>query len=209
MKPAAGCKVLRMIIRACSISLWLSVSSGHADHKLCEDMELTPAQDPKFELGFDSTDNLITLTGPFEIGVVAAFADALKKYSHTAGVVLDSPGGNVYQARGLAKLIEKYRLDTYAFGICYSSCTLAFIAGKKKYLGKHARLGFHAYQIDPGQKYPSLDIDKEQQKDLQFYSRYIADTDFVEKIFSTNCSGIWEPHLDELLNAKVVDEVIP
>lgn len=131
MKPAAGCKVLRMIIRACSISLWLSVSSGHADHKLCEDMELTPAQDPKFELGFDSTDNLITLTGPFEIGVVAAFADALKKYSHTAGVVLDSPGGNVYQARGLAKLIEKYRLDTYAFGICYSSCTLAFIAGKK------------------------------------------------------------------------------
>lgn len=122
--------------------------------------------------------------------------------------MLNSTGGNVYQARGIAKLIEKNGLDTYAFGTCYSACTLAYIAGKRRYLGIDGKLGFHGYQANPNIKNPVLDIDKEQQTDLEFYSRHITDSAFIEKIFSINCSGLWEPHLEELLNAGVVHEVI-
>ena len=209
MKLTSVSKFLILIQIAFAVSALLSPSWLYSDHKLCEDMTLRNPDRQKYSVNFDNHRNLITVKGPFEIGIVAALEKEIKKYPATTGIVLDSHGGNVYQARGMAKLVVDNELDTYTFASCYSACTLVFISGKTRHLGFNGKLGFHSYQINPYVFTPQIDLEKEQQKDLEIYSEHISNTEFIEKIFAQECTGIWEPHLKELINANVVHKVIP
>lgn len=74
----------------------------YGDHKLCENIDLKTARDKNYSVEFDSTRTLIAIKGTLEIGIFNAVANSLKKFPHTTGIVLDSTGGNVYQARGIA-----------------------------------------------------------------------------------------------------------
>ena len=178
------------------------------DHKLCEGMELNEIQNQNFTLQYNENLNLLKLQGPFEIGVLSAVKKLLLQHPESSGIILDSEGGNVYQARGIAKVILAHSLNTYTFNICYSACTIAFVAGTKRYLGKDGKLGFHQYNINLEFMNPVIDIESEQNKDLDYYESRIPDLGFIGKIFDSGCDGIWIPTRKDLLLAGAVHEVV-
>ena len=178
------------------------------EHKLCEGMRLKTPQDTSFSLGFNSKYNLLHLNGPLEIGVVAAFEKSLTEHPGTKGLILDSEGGNIYQARGLARIIQDYSLNTYSFEVCYSACTIAYVAGTRRFIGPEAKLGFHAYHVDSKFLEPLVDVEKEQNKDLIFFKQQIPDMNFVNNIFARECSNMWLPTTNELMSAGVVHELL-
>jgi len=148
------------------------------------------------------------LSGTLELGITVALRAHLERYPGTRTVVLDSPGGNVHEARGLARVIRDNALDTLVTGNCSSACTIAFIGGTRRFLARDARLGFHRYRIDAD--YPALLSDPEaaQRRDRELYASAGVGTDFIERMFDTAATGLWMLSPRELKEAGVVTEIV-
>jgi len=82
------------------------------------------------------------LIGP---GTTDSVSQIINEHPQVVGIILDSHGGLVQEGMSLGKLIAKHNIDTYTLTGCNSACTLAFISGKKRYVGKSANLGFHGF----------------------------------------------------------------
>ena len=165
----------------------------------------------EYSLTLTGQQQLIHLKGPLGFGITNAVAHILHDNPNINGIILDSEGGQIYEGRGLAKLIEKHNLDTYTFAGCSSACTTAFIGGNNRYLGTNARLGFHRYKFDSDkirQFALFYDLEQEQKKDLALYrSKQIKD-DFLQKVFETPPDEMWFPSADVLTNAGVISRTV-
>ena len=149
----------------------------------------------------------ISLTGSFELGLTKNLSALLQEHPDVTSIVLSSPGGNVYEGRGVAKLVTQHGLDSYVFETCSSACTTAFIAGATRTLGSNGRLGFHSYRIEAEYQVPFVDPVREQNHDRELYvSQKIADA-FLIKIFESPPSDLWFPEPRELLEAGVVHRI--
>ena len=150
---------------------------------------------------------LIHLKGPLGFGITDAVAQMLIENPHIHGIILDSEGGQIYEGRGLARLIETNDLDTYSFEGCSSACTTAFIGGINRYLGTNARLGFHRYKFDSykiRQFALFYDLENEQERDLALYRSKQIKGEFLQKVFEMPPNKMWFPSADVLLDAGVV-----
>ena len=89
-------------------------------------------------------------------------------------IILDSPGGDLFEGLELGRYFHEARITTFvkgSGGICYSACSLAFLGGRDTTTGAPARikmsggkLGFHQFnraQFDPLKIYNALDFDRE------------------------------------------------
>ena len=146
----------------------------------------------------------IRLAGSFELGVTKKLRALLERHPDATLLELASPGGNTYEGRGIAKLVLTYGLDTQVDADCFSACTLAFMAGKRRLLGPNGRLGFHQYGLDADYEVPFLDIAAEQEIDRSFFLERGISDDFLEKVFSAGHREIWVPERPELLEAGVI-----
>lgn len=173
--------------------------------------EHTQIDTADYSLTLIDKEQLIHLKGPLDFGITNAVARILVDNPKIQGIVLDSEGGQIYEGRGLARLIETNGLDTYSFEGCSSACTTAFIGGNNRYLGTNASLGFHRYKIDPErirQVVPFYDLDEEQKKDIAlFRSKQIGD-DFLKRVFETHPDDMWFPPTDVLISAGVVTGIV-
>lgn len=155
-----------------------------------------------------STDNtVVELNGVIDFGVTRELTQLLEKHESISVIVLDSHGGLVSEARGLAKLITRHDLTTYSEGVCSSACTHAYVSGKRRILGPGARLGFHSYRLDSPYVWIFMDPVEEQRGDLAFYHSRNIDSSFLERVLDTPHSTMWFPSHEELLAAGVVHEV--
>lgn len=162
----------------------------------------------RYSLAPDPEDpNLLRFTGTFELGVTKKLRALLQENPSIRGIVLDSPGGHVYEGRGTASLILRHRLDTFVFGQCSSACTTAFIAGRTRVLGPEGRLGFHQHRMDADYPVYLVDEEAEMQKDLAFYESQGIAEDFREMVFVTPHDGLWFPDTDEMLAAGVAHRI--
>lgn len=150
---------------------------------------------------------LIHIDGNFEIGLSNDLKQLLTNNEGIEGIVLNSRGGRVFEARAVAKQIRERGSKTYVFEDCLSACTTAFIAGKRRYLAEGARLGFHGYRLQS--VLPTIDVDEEQEKDLAFYRAQGVAPAWLDKIFSEPHESIWFPDQQELVGAGVVHRIIP
>lgn len=153
--------------------------------------------------------NWIEMKGDFKIGVTTNLATLLRQNPQIEGVVLNSNGGRVTESRGVARLIQKYNLNTYVFEACKSACATAFIAGSIRTFGADAKLGFHQFSMKSHLKTPYIDPIAEQKIDLAFYASQNIDPSFLEKAFSASQNNIWFPSSQELLDAGVIHKIIP
>jgi hypothetical protein len=83
---------------------------------------------------------------------------------------------------------------------CASVCTIAFLAGRQRWVTSDAKLGFHQ-GIFGGQAYGG-----------EFREAYNAaglSQAFIDHALSTPPRSMWLPTLDELMRAKVVTQVAP
>lgn len=150
--------------------------------------------------------DLILIDGEFAPGLSKYLKQLLDNHGDMKGVVLNSDGGRVYEARGVAKIIDERQLETYVFNACRSACTTAFIAGSRRYLGEGGRLGFHQYLLQS--VLPKIDVAAEQEKDLTFFRAKGVELIFLEKLFNTPHDSMWYPDVEDLLQSNVIHELI-
>lgn len=120
---------------------------------------------------------------------------------------LDSPGGNIYAARGLARLVEDAGLATHAEARCYSACTIVFAAGAERSIGQEGALGFHRYLLEGGASYGPVrlvDAGEEEAKDRAYLARRGIAAAFIARIHQTPPDAIWRPSRDELSAAGML-----
>ena len=173
--------------------------------------ETTPAMveapNPAYKIEFLAEHSLIRLDGEFANGLTRNLKQLIIERPGIRGIILNSDGGRIFEARGVAKVIGERRLATYVYDICQSACTTAFIAGSPRRLGEQGRLGFHRYRLKS--VYPFIDVAEEQEKDRAFYRAQGIAPDLLARIFETPHDTMWYPTQEELLSAKVIDEVVP
>jgi len=161
-----------------------------------------------YTLKLEKNDTLIHLQGGLNFGVSKEVSKILKKNPGIDGIILDSIGGRIYEGRELSKLISAYDLDTYSIKGCYSAATIAFIAGKKRFLGMGASLAYHQYKMGYEGLDTFVDIKEEQAKDLLLFQRQGVKNEFLKKLFDTSSDDLWYPTIDEMLDAGVIHGVV-
>ena len=149
----------------------------------------------------------LRLSGPFALGATARTRAALDAAPGTVVVTLESPGGSVPAARGLARLFRERGLRTHVEGTCASACAVAFIGGERRTLGPGARLGLHRYRLDAVGGIATVDVAAEQRRDAALYAAAGVAPAFVRRMFEARADAMWWPTPGELIDAGVAHAV--
>lgn len=161
-----------------------------------------------YSLKLEKNNTLLHLQGGLGFGISKKVRQFLIKYPGVKGIILDSYGGRIYEGRELSKLISAYDLDTYSLEGCYSAATIAFISGRKRFLGVGANLAFHQYSMDYDSFDTLVDVEEEQAKDLLLFQKQGIKSEFLDRIFDTDSDDLWYPAVDEMLDAGVIHGIV-
>lgn len=164
-------------------------------------------RDARYSLRLSPDGPTLHLDGSFEHGMTKKLEEMLAQNSGIERIVLESPGGNIFEGRGVGKLIADRGLDTHVDGSCYSACTRAFIAGAFRTLAPQAKLGFHGYRLDAAYPVPFVDAETEQNLDRSFYRARGVNDAFLARMFEAVQPDLWIPSIDVLLTAGVAHQV--
>lgn len=143
----------------------------------------------------------LEVSGPITFGLSADAAQLLDANPSVRFIHLNSLGGRVTEARALRDLIQARQLITYTATHCASACTLAYMAGKERWIAAGGVLAFHQYSV------PGLDaraFRKEYERDRADWMARGIDARFVQRAFLTPNAYLWKPTLEELVAANVV-----
>jgi len=110
----------------------------------------------------------------------------------------------IAEAQGLANVVKDYQLNTSVLTYCHSACSLVFISGKQRDLGKNAQLGFHQYEVYSKAPLPWIEPIAEQRKDLAYFKEKNVAAWFLDKIYTTEPPDIWIPSQRTLIAARVI-----
>ena len=141
------------------------------------------------------------ITGGFKYGLSDDFSKVLKASRQVKVVHLNSIGGRVGEAIKLGDVLRAQGVDTYVSLGCYSACTIAFAAGRNRFLHKGAALGFHA------PAFPGMSPDELREAALEQRQIFIKagfNSGFVDKALSTPSSGMWKPPAEVMASANVI-----
>ncbi|WP_157676409.1 hypothetical protein [Afipia sp. GAS231] len=141
------------------------------------------------------------IAGGFKYGLTDDFSKVLKASRQIKVVHLDSTGGRVGEAFKLNNVLKAQGVDTYVSNGCYSACTIAFAAGRNRFIRKGAVLGFHAPAF-PGMTKSELQDAALDQKRLFIDAGF--NRKFVDKALSTPSSEMWMPSADLMAAADVI-----
>ncbi|SEV91669.1 hypothetical protein SAMN05444851_0300 [Aliiroseovarius sediminilitoris] len=208
MLPLWGGMVALIVAVAVMLSQWwglvLAANAPPAEELYSVKMERMRAA--QYVLTVDDARSAVTFKGDLTHGVTKRMAAILAENAGPSTVYLDSSGGNIFEARGLAKLITSARLDTHVEENCSSACTIVFIAGATRTADPDAQLGFHGYALMDAAKLPQFDIAEEQERDRLFFVQQGVSDEFAARIYNSPNRSIWFPARDELLRANVLTQ---
>lgn len=146
------------------------------------------------------------ISGLITLDHFTALEHALGDGASVETILLDSEGGSIFAARGLARLIAENGIATHVSGACFSACTIAFIAGPERTMGQNASLGFHQYSManasDTGAQF--IDPKAEEARDIAYFRARGVAEDFLKQAFSIEPGDIWKPDRDRLLQAGIL-----
>ena len=152
---------------------------------------------------------LARVTGGIGFGLPGKIEDTIEDTPQIDGIILDSSGGRVYEGRKLARVIDKYNLDTYSLRGCYSACTVAYIAGEKRYLSNTAEMGFHGYSSLTGDDSTLFKNPRRaEKKDMSLLKENGVPRQFVQKIYKTRHNDLWTPSQEKLVQHNVVHKIV-
>lgn len=148
----------------------------------------------------------LEISGGFKYGLDAALREALTAAPNVKVVHLASTGGRIGEAMKVHQTIADHKLNTYVIDTCYSACTLAFAAGRERWLGEGGGLGFHSAA------FPGWSLNDAEQANRQQRAIFIKDgfdPDFVRRALATPASTMLNPSPKELLAARAITGVAP
>lgn len=145
--------------------------------------------------------NELQLSGTVSLGMWQDVQTALRENPGLTNVAIQSPGGRVSPAIAIADQIRTRGLDTSASGRCFSACTLIFLAGENRRVGRFSQFGFHAAYRPAanGERIPSTQIN---QAIVQRFVGRGVDPAFAVAAWTTPSDDLWLPDSDQLLAAK-------
>jgi hypothetical protein len=160
------------------------------------DEHLTP-----FELQLSDDGKALRISGALKHGLTQQFKTVVERSPDLTIVILNSEGGRLSEAMGLAALIQDRALATYTTDGCYSACTLAFVAGTPRGMAGSAAIGFHQPSMPSGD--PKLLAEgvmayKDQMR------KFGIQQAFLDRAVLTESSDMWFPAPSELLSARVI-----
>lgn len=147
---------------------------------------------------------VLLIKGSLELGITKRVAAALVSDIGIREIILSSEGGNIYEARGLARLFRDRGLSTTVTDECSSACTTAFIGGVERTLKTGARLGFHQYRIEADYDVLGADPRGEETRDKTLFLEVGIKQSFVARMHSATPGRMWYPDAAELLEAGVI-----
>lgn len=171
--------------------------------ELPEQWRLAKGHDPigSLDIVLSEDGQSIALRGPFGMGAARRFEQIVEKAPQLRRVVLDSPGGRLYEAHRIATAVRLRGLQTRASGDCASACTLVFVAGTRRSLVSPARLGFHRASV------PSMNPlydEMANRKLAELYAEAGLPEDFVASVLRTPARRMWFPGADVLAGAGIL-----
>ena len=177
-----------------------------APENLTIQSELEAERAARYRIEPTANGRSLTLTGSLEIGISDHLITQLEAYPHIEQIVLTSPGGNIYQARGLSNTIRQNGLNTLVISECSSACTTVFIGGIERQLASGGILGFHQYRIDANYAVLNANPQREQDRDRAIFLQSGVEEWFVDRLFDSPASEMWYPELSELVEANVITQ---
>lgn len=171
--------------------------------KLSQQWQLATGHDPigELDIALSEDGRSVTLHGPFGMGASTRFMQAVKNAPQLHRVLLDSPGGRLYEAHEIATEVRRRGLQARATGDCASACTLVFVAGSRRSLAAHARLGFHRASVA---SVNPLHDELANRKLAQLYDEAGLPQDFVASVLRTPSRRMWFPSTDVLVAAGIL-----
>ncbi|MBE9568120.1 MAG: hypothetical protein IMF14_05450 [Proteobacteria bacterium] len=137
-------------------------------------------------------------------GSPQAITKLLKANPAAEGIILDSLGGLVKEAMTINRIIKNSGLNTYTLESCVSACTIAFIAGKQRYVGESANLGFHGFSSVFEGPVVDYNNERDQREAADLYREAGVSEDFIVHMFTAQKDDMWYPAFAELMEHSVV-----
>jgi hypothetical protein len=203
----AGWATVAMVVVVLGLLSSLSVFFGSGWPQLVETSRMAFLGDPgipAYSIRIMRNGTEAEITGGFKYGLTDDFSKILKASRQIKVVHLHSTGGRVGEAIKLGEVLGAQGVDTYVSLSCYSACTIAFAAGRNRFIRKGAVLGFHA------PAFPGMSVSELQDAALdqrQIFIKAGFSKGFVEKALSTPSSGMWKPAAEVMAAANVITGV--
>ena len=177
-----------------------------------------PEPEPSPRMFLSADGQTAYLVGEIKGGAFLRFDTLIQNAPRVKTVSLASVGGLVLEARMIAVLVHKRKLNTYVEFSCASACTQIFAAGRERVLGKDAQLGFHqGSSLDSDGKTRIADgvTDRTMTPTAVFgvsandtlryaYQRAGFEPQFIDKVLKVSIKDMWLPTAQELREAKVI-----
>jgi len=96
------------------------------------------------QVRYEREARLIRLSGALERGSAARFKEILNAAPDARLVDVSGPGGLIYEARWISRMIEERGLDTMVSTACHSACVDIFAAGTRRLMYASATVGLHS-----------------------------------------------------------------
>jgi hypothetical protein len=197
-----GILLAAMLVVADSWGLW--ILTVPIEDIAAQSRALTDENATFYKISVEDDGSSIRYIGEFRPGSTKALAALLMANPNAQTVVISSEGGNIFEARGVSKLIKNAGLDTQARGICSSACTIAFIGGVSRTLEGDTLLGFHQYRIEPRFGAVLVKPREEEARDRDLYRQAGIQEWFLERMYETRTDSIWFPSIAELRKSGVI-----
>jgi hypothetical protein len=179
------------------------------------------AAGPQIFLSADGT--TVYLVGELVEGSFFKFDAIMLGAPRVKRIYLASIGGLAGEGRLIAALVRKRRLDTHVEYYCASACTLIFVGGRERVIGREAQLGFHqAVVVDKNgiakrvrqptdrKLVPTQVVGVNGNDTLRLiYQQAGIDQAFIARVLDTRHSDMWTPPASELLAARVITRQAP
>ena len=150
---------------------------------------------PDFTLRVMRNGTELEIAGGLKYGLASDAERIMRASPHVKVVHLNSNGGRIGEAEKLARLIRQRGLITYTSQQCASACTIAFAAGRERWLKRGAQLGYHTSSF-AGEEHANV-----------MRSSLLGAAlppSFVERAVSYSPKQMWYPTEAELLAAGAI-----
>jgi hypothetical protein len=147
----------------------------------------------------------LEISGGIDFGTAHDVQAVLSAAPGVRTVDLNSIGGWTAEAAKLRDIVQQRHLATYTSDMCASACTMVYLAGQRRYLGPHGRLGFHRSSF-AGQS-PEQERDNIREQEREMIAAGVT-PEFAAKASATAANDLWVPDRVTLVNAHVVTDLL-
>lgn len=137
----------------------------------------------------------IELKGALASGTAQAFVALAEQTPTLRTLILNSPGGRIFEAQKIAAFVRSRQLDTSVEEDCESACTLILLAGESRTADSLARIGFHQPDF-PGWN-EAMKREAIQENSREYVAAGVS-AEFVNRMMETPPEKMWFPDHDDL-----------